>query len=163
MKTIFVDADVCKKNIREYLVNFVLRESKQCIQLVIVSNKTIPNILHSERLYYIQVSQTPEAADNYIISYAKKEDLVLTRDILLAQKLVEKGITVINELAEIYHKDTIIARKKRALQNAEQRTFMRTDTKKHLKYTKLQKEKKELAKFSQYLNKWKQSAQSISS
>ncbi len=163
MVTIFIDADACKKHIREYLIKFILRKHNSFIQLMIVSNKVIPNIPKQTNIHSIQVSQTPEATDTYILSCAKKGDLAITRDILLAQTLIEKEVTVINELAEIYTKDTIIARKQRATQNAEHRTFIRKEEQLHSKHATLppyvekeKQKKKEIAKFAHYLNTWKQ-------
>ncbi len=45
---------------------------------------------------------TPDAADDYIVDHADSRDLVVTRDIPLAKRLVDKGIRVINDRGNVY-------------------------------------------------------------
>ena len=48
-----------------------------------------------------------DAADNYIFSMAEQSDLVITRDIILAEKLVNKNIQVINDRGTLFTKNNI--------------------------------------------------------
>ena len=48
-----------------------------------------------------------DAADNYIVSSASEKDIVITRDILLAERLVAKNISVINDRGTAFTKDNI--------------------------------------------------------
>ena len=50
---------------------------------------------------------TPDAADNYIVENASQNDIIVTRDIPLADRLVEKNITVINDRGTLYTKENI--------------------------------------------------------
>ena len=51
--------------------------------------------------------QEKDSADNYILSNAQKTDLVITKDIVFAEKLVEKDITAINDRGTIFTKENI--------------------------------------------------------
>ena len=50
---------------------------------------------------------TPDAADNYIVENANENDIIITRDIPLADRLVEKNIVVINDRGTLYTKENI--------------------------------------------------------
>ena len=50
---------------------------------------------------------TKDAADNYIYDNADKNDLVITRDIVFADRLVTKGISTINDRGTIFNKENI--------------------------------------------------------
>ena len=48
-----------------------------------------------------------DSADNFIVENAEKKDLVITRDILLAERLLEKGITAINDRGTLFTEEKI--------------------------------------------------------
>lgn len=48
-----------------------------------------------------------DAADNYIFEHVKDNDLVITRDIIFADRLVEKGIAAINDRGTAFTKENI--------------------------------------------------------
>lgn len=48
------------------------------------------------------------AADNYIVENAENTALVITRDLPLAQRLLEKNISVMNDRGVIFTKENII-------------------------------------------------------
>ena len=52
-------------------------------------------------------NQEKDAADNYIFSNVQENDLVITRDIVFADRLVEKNIACINDRGTIFTKDNI--------------------------------------------------------
>ena len=52
-------------------------------------------------------NQDKDAADNYIFDNAGEKDLVITRDIVFADRLVTKGICVINDRGTIFSKENI--------------------------------------------------------
>lgn len=59
----------------------------------------------------IITNQESQAADNFILENVNKLDIVITRDILLADKLVDKNITVINDRGTLWTKENIKERK----------------------------------------------------
>ena len=52
-----------------------------------------------------------QAADNFIMENVQAFDIVITRDIPLADNLVEKNITVLNDRGSIWTKENIKERK----------------------------------------------------
>ncbi|MEM7476868.1 MAG: DUF188 domain-containing protein, partial [Planctomycetota bacterium] len=58
----------------------------------------------------IAVAHGANEADNYIADHAEVGDLVITADIPLAGRLVEKGIVAIDPRGDEYNADTIAAR-----------------------------------------------------
>ena len=52
-------------------------------------------------------SDEKDAADDYIFANVQKYDLVITRDILFAERLVEKGICAINDRGTVFTKENI--------------------------------------------------------
>ncbi len=158
-RTIFVDADSCKRKIQDYLLRFVLRESNEDVMLVLVSDRFFIGLPEHARIMQVQVPRAEDSADKYILDYVKKEDLVLTKDLSLIEKLLARNIAVINDLAEQYDKDSISARKRRAALNAELRTFSRTEQSASpgaSASAKQKEEQKQFLRFVQYLNDWKQ-------
>ena len=51
--------------------------------------------------------QEQDAADDYIVNNVQENDLVITRDIPLAARLVDKSITTINDRGTSFTKDNI--------------------------------------------------------
>ena len=52
-------------------------------------------------------NQEKDAADNYIFDHVNEEDLVITKDIVFADRLISKGICVINDRGTIFTKENI--------------------------------------------------------
>ena len=104
MITVWVDADSCPKMVREYLSSYT---EKLSLQLYFVANHQIPqNVVHSN-FKMIVCQKESQAADDYIVNNAQKFDMVITRDIPLADRLVNKNITVINDRGTLYTKENI--------------------------------------------------------
>ena len=100
---IWIDADSCPKMIRDYVVKY---SNKLNIKVTFVANKKISCNIN---LPYEMIicNQEKDAADNYILQNAKKNDLVITRDIVFADKLIEKDIYTINDRGTIFDKNNI--------------------------------------------------------
>ena len=71
--------------------------NKLGLRVVFAANKTIP-CEASPGLYEMKVCDSgKDAADNYIYDNCDSGDLVITRDIVFAGRLVERGIATIND------------------------------------------------------------------
>lgn len=105
---IWVDADSCPKLVRNYLVEYAL---KLKLQIFFVANKKIP--CENPHTYFsmIVTDNASQSADNYIISNVQNYDIVITRDIPLADILVEKNITVLNDRGSRWTNENIKERK----------------------------------------------------
>ena len=99
---IWIDADSCPTLVRNYVVSYA---KKLEIPVLFVANKPIPAQTNDFKM--IICPQEKDAADNIIFDQAQHNDLVITRDIILASRLVEKGITTINDRGFSFTKDNI--------------------------------------------------------
>lgn len=90
--TIWVDADSCPSLVRNHTVKI---GNKLGLKVVFVANKKITCDNGNFEMVVCQAEK--DAADNYIFENCKSGDLVITRDIVFAGRLVEKGICCIND------------------------------------------------------------------
>ena len=83
---IWVDADACPVVIKDVLYKAAERLQ---LQLILVANTRF-QIPQSSFIRFIHVCQGPDKADNEIANKVAPEDLVITADIPLAARVVEK-------------------------------------------------------------------------
>ncbi|MBN2652408.1 MAG: YaiI/YqxD family protein [Spirochaetales bacterium] len=103
---IFLDADSCPLRVR----SIILKASQRLkIPTYFVANVPI-SVEGSEYAEFVLVEQGPDIADDYIYDHAEVGDLVITRDIPLAAKLVEKKLAVINDRGVEYTQDNVQSR-----------------------------------------------------
>jgi uncharacterized protein YaiI (UPF0178 family) len=108
---ILVDADSCPRQARE----IVLRSSKRTgIRVLFVANRSIPGI-GGENAVMELCPPGEGSADDRIVELALPGDLVLTRDIPLAERLVEKEVMVLDDRGRSYSKENI--RERRSLRD----------------------------------------------
>ncbi|MCH8163113.1 MAG: YaiI/YqxD family protein [Proteobacteria bacterium] len=103
---IWVDADACPVVIKDILFRAAERTK---IQLTLVANQAL-SIPSSRHIKFIKVATGFDVADNEIVRKLSAGDLVITSDILLAAKAIEKGGCVLSPRGELYSKDNIKAR-----------------------------------------------------
>ncbi len=107
--TIWVDADSFPAKARDLLLKTAIQHN---MYVIYVANHDIPFRISSP-LFEMQVCpSSPGAADDRIVENCKQGDIVATRDIPLAARLVEKGIDVINDRGIHYDKRTVEKRLK---------------------------------------------------
>jgi uncharacterized protein YaiI (UPF0178 family) len=101
--TIWIDGDACPKAVKEIVFKSGRRLS---IRVVLVANsyQTIP---YSELIQLVVVAKGEDVADQHIIDQVEVHDLVITADIPLAAKIVEKQATALNPRGEIYTEKNI--------------------------------------------------------
>ena len=107
---ILVDADSCRREARE----LILRSSARLgIKAIFAANRLIPGIhvpSPQAEPAAAQMELCPSgegAADDRIVALAKPGDLVLTRDLPLAERLVDAGVTVLDDRGRIFTKENI--------------------------------------------------------
>ena len=93
---IWIDADSCPAQVRTILVRAADREK---IPLKFVANRKIP-FQKSAYAEMIVVGNAPGAADNFIRRTVEGGDMVITRDIPFAARLLEEGVVVLNDRGE---------------------------------------------------------------
>ena len=100
---IWIDADACPKAVKEIIFRAAARKS---IKVILVANsyQTIPQ---TELIQMIVVGRGDDVADKYIVDHVEKDNLVITADIPLASKIVEKNAIALNPRGEIYDENNI--------------------------------------------------------
>lgn len=98
---IWIDADSAPVLMRRSAAEI---SSRNKCAVVFVANREIPTENAAEM---VVCGAGKDEADNYIIRNASKNDIAITRDILFAERLVEKGITAMNDRGTVFTKDNI--------------------------------------------------------
>lgn len=88
---IWLDADGAPRLIKEILVRASERRE---VDMVFVANGWLEKP-KAARIEVVLVSQGPDVADDHIVEHCEAGDLVVTADIPLAARVVEKGAEVI--------------------------------------------------------------------
>lgn len=100
---IWVDADACPKAVKEILFKTAIRRQ---VKTTLVANQYM-SVPPSPFIDSIRVSAGFNVADDEIVKLCAPGDLVITADIPLADKIVEKGATGLNPRGELYTEDNI--------------------------------------------------------
>jgi uncharacterized protein YaiI (UPF0178 family) len=98
---ILVDADSCPKQARELVLR---RAEKQGIRLIFAANRIIPGKGIAEMAL---CNNNENSADDRIVELAENGDIVITRDIPLAKRLIENKITVVDDRGRIFTQNNI--------------------------------------------------------
>jgi hypothetical protein len=98
---ILVDADSCPKAARDLVLR---RAATLKIQIIFVANRSIPG---SNGARMVICPNTDNSADDRIVELAEGDDLVVTRDVPLAKRLVEKGTFVIDDRGRVFSQNNI--------------------------------------------------------
>lgn len=112
---IFIDADACPNPIKDVLYKAAQRNK---IELILVANKALntPSSIYIKR---VQVASGLDVADNYIADAVNSGDLVITADVPLADRVVDKHGYALDPRGELFTKETI-------KQRLSMRNFMET-------------------------------------
>ncbi|MFI3257539.1 MAG: DUF188 domain-containing protein [Spirochaetales bacterium] len=101
--SVWVDADSCPVAAKELIIRFAKRLT---LQTHFVANRNIP--LPSLPIFLMHITDNTEnAADDFIVENSNENDIVITRDIPLAARLIEKNITVLSDRGKLYTPENI--------------------------------------------------------
>ncbi len=89
---ILIDADACPKMAKEVLYKISERLS---VELVFVANSYM-NTPYSDLISFIQVAQGADEADNHIVDIMNSNDLIISSDIPLADRVIKKGGVILD-------------------------------------------------------------------
>jgi len=105
---ILVDADSCPKQARDLTLR---RACKLSLRIIFAANRSIPceceingRVMRAEMAI---CSASENSADDYIAESANSGDLAVTRDVPLAKRLIEKGVSVIDDRGRVFTPDNI--------------------------------------------------------
>ncbi|MEK7432915.1 MAG: YaiI/YqxD family protein [Cyanobacteriota bacterium] len=100
---IYIDADACPKQVKEILYKTSFRLK---VELILVSNKSM-NYPLSEYISSIVVESGADVADDKIAFLVEKGDLVITADVPLADRVIDKEALALNPRGKLYSKENI--------------------------------------------------------
>ena len=100
---IWVDADACPRPVKEILFRVADRTE---ITVTLVTNQGL-RIPSSTFIHLIQVGQGADVADDEIANKCEAGDLIITADIPLAARVVEKGALALDPRGKVYDKNNI--------------------------------------------------------
>lgn len=100
---IWIDADACPKPVKEILFKTSARLK---IELAMVAN-SYQAIPHSPLITLTIVGKKLDEADQFIVDHVLPGELVVTADIPLAAKVVEKEAFALNPRGEVYTEENI--------------------------------------------------------
>lgn len=100
---IWVDADACPKVIKEILFRIAERTG---ITVTLVANQWL-NLPVSDYIDFIQVADGPDIADDEIVILCKAGDLVITADIPLAARVIEKQAFALDPRGTFYDESNV--------------------------------------------------------
>lgn len=98
---IFVDADACPVKDEVYRV-----AERYKLEVLVVANQWM-NVPMSSLIEMKVVSGSFDAADDWIVEQSQTNDIVITADILLADRCVKKSVRVIGTKGEEFTEDNI--------------------------------------------------------
>ncbi|MDD2900648.1 MAG: YaiI/YqxD family protein [Desulfuromonadaceae bacterium] len=100
---VWVDADACPRVIKE----IIFRASDRLqLPVLLVANKRLSND-NSALIESIVVDAGFDVADDYIAEHAGAEDVVITADIPLAARIVEKGCVALDPRGDLYTEENV--------------------------------------------------------
>ena len=100
---IWIDADACPRVVKEILFRASARLQ---VPLCLVANKSLAK--HSGPLVEtVVVADGFDVADDYIAEHAVPTDLVVTADVPLAARIVDKGGVALDPRGELYTEESI--------------------------------------------------------
>jgi len=103
---IWIDADACPSEIRD----IVFRTAKRMdLEVVLVANQPM-NIPRNDLFHLITVPHGANIADDKIIEMMQAGDVVVTSDIPLAARVVEKSGVAIGHRGEIFDSNSVQSR-----------------------------------------------------
>ena len=105
--TIWIDADSLPREAKSIIGRRASRSSDTLpLKAVFVANRTIP-LPPGNNISTLIVPPGDGSADDRLLAEAKPGDMIITRDIPLASRAVEAGITTLNDRGEVWTTGTI--------------------------------------------------------
>jgi len=100
---LFIDGDAFPNLLKPIVLKAINRLN---LETFVVSNKKI-SVGKSANINYILVEQGADEADNHIVEMVEENDLVITADIPLADRIIIKKAHAIDHRGELYSTENI--------------------------------------------------------
>lgn len=101
---LFIDGDAFPNMIKEVTYKNIIKHK---LQTYVIANKKISIGKQSQYIHYLIVEDGLDKADDLIVSMIKKNDLAITADIPLADRIVSKEAMAIDHRGELFDKENI--------------------------------------------------------
>ncbi|MEA1914338.1 MAG: YaiI/YqxD family protein [Campylobacterota bacterium] len=101
--TLFIDGDAFPNLLKPIVLRAIERLA---LHTVVIANKKI-NIGKSPHIHYIIVEAGADEADHKIVEMAQKDDLIITADIPLADRLISQDAYALDHRGELFTVDNI--------------------------------------------------------
>jgi len=101
MIEIFVDGDACPVKDETYVV-----ATRYAVPVALVANSRIA-VPHGFGVEMVVVAEGPDAADDWIAEHVRPGDVVVTADIPLAARCLERGARVLGSNGRVFTEDSI--------------------------------------------------------
>ena len=101
--TIWIDADAAPRAVKEVLIK---ASQKRGVAIIFVANRPL-SLPISERLKMISVPNGDDVADDYIVAHCESGDLVISADVPLAARVVEKGASVLQPRGRLLDQNNV--------------------------------------------------------
>lgn len=105
MLIIYIDADACP--VKQEIFRIAMRHD---LQVYLVSNSSL-SIAVDQNVHKILVNSDLDATDNWIVEHITTKDIVITTDILLADRCLKKRACAISPAGKVFTNDNIGAAK----------------------------------------------------
>ena len=102
MIKVWIDADCFPTLLKIFILEYA---EKNYLEIIFVANKPIKS--DKQNFKMILAENTKDSADNIIFENITEKDIAITRDILLAERLVQKNIKTINDRGTYFSKENI--------------------------------------------------------
>ena len=100
---LYIDGDAFPNLLKDIILRAI---NKNSIETIVIANKKI-NIGKSSNIKYLIVDLGADEADNEIINILEENDLVITADIPLADRVIDKNAHAIDHRGQAYTKENI--------------------------------------------------------
>jgi uncharacterized protein YaiI (UPF0178 family) len=100
---ILVDADSCPRPARDLVIRAAQRTG---LTAIFAANRPIPG-LRGDTVIMELCPPGEGSADDRVVDLARQGDLAITRDIPLAERLVEKDVAVMDDRGTVYSRENI--------------------------------------------------------
>jgi len=101
---IWIDADSCPAGVKNIVLKAAIRLN---LLVTYAANRNIPFSIQSPLFNMVICPKTEGSADDYIFNQTEENDLVITRDIPLAQRLITKKVTVLNDRGLLFDEKNV--------------------------------------------------------
>src|SRR5687768_2270110 len=101
MFKIFIDADACPVKEETFKV-----AARYDLKVLVVANQW-NNVPINPKIEMVVVDGGFDAADDYIVEQSNENDIVITTDILLANRCVQKKVRVVSPKGEEFTEDNV--------------------------------------------------------